>query len=51
MAEIASTYDAFGVTSNFHTGARGVMQFANRTPLAAGTRETATENLTPQDVL
>jgi 3-hydroxyisobutyrate dehydrogenase-like beta-hydroxyacid dehydrogenase len=51
MAEIASTYETFGVTSNFHKGARDIMQLANRTPLAAGTRETASDNLTLSDVL
>ena len=51
MAEIASTYEAFGVTSHFHKGAGDIMQLANRTPLAAGTRETASDNLSLSDVL
>ena len=51
MAEIASTYEAFGVTSHFHKGAGDIMQLANRTPLAAGTRETASDNLALSDVL
>ena len=51
MAEIASTYEAFGVTTHFHKGAGDIMQLANRTPLAAGTRETAGDNLALSDVL
>ena len=51
MAEIASTYEAFGVTSHFHKGAGDIMQLANRTPLATGTRETIRDNLALSDVL
>ena len=51
MAEIASTYEAFGVTPNFHKGAGDIMQLANLTPLAAGTRETTHDNLALSDVL
>ena len=51
MAEIASTYEAFGVTSHFHKGAADIMQLANRTPLADGTRETAGDNLALSSVL
>lgn len=51
MAEIASTYEAFGVTSHFHKGAGDIMQLANRTPLATGTRETTSHDLNLSDVL
>jgi 3-hydroxyisobutyrate dehydrogenase-like beta-hydroxyacid dehydrogenase len=51
MAEIARTYEAYGVTSNFHKGAGDIMRLANRTPLAAETRETASETLAISDVL
>ena len=51
MAEIASTYEAFGVTSNFHKGAEDIMQLANRTSLASKTRETANDNLGLSHVL
>ena len=51
MAEIASTYEAFGVTSHFHKGAGDIMRLANRTPLAARTRETASGDLALPDVL
>ena len=51
MAEIASTYEAFGVTSHFHKGAGDIMQLANRTPLATRTRETASHDLNLSDVL
>ena len=51
MAEIASTYEAFGVTPHFHKGAGDIMQLANRTPLATGTRETIRDNLALSDVL
>ena len=51
MAEIASTYESFGMTSHFHKGACDIMQIANRTPLAAGTRETPVHDLALNDVL
>ena len=51
MAEIASTYEAFGVTPHFHKGAGDIMQLANLTPLATGTRETTRDNLALSDVL
>ena len=51
MDEIASTYESFGVTSHFHKGAGDIMQIANRTPLATGTRETAIHDLALTDVL
>ena len=51
MDEIASTYESFGVTPHFHTGAGDIMQIANRTPLATGTRETAIHDLALADVL
>ena len=51
MDEIASTYESFGVTPHFHTGAGDIMQIANRTPLATGTRETAIHDLALTDVL
>ncbi len=51
MAEIASTYESLGITSNFHKGAGEIMQLASRTPLAAGTREMANDNLPLSDVL
>ena len=51
MAEIASTYESFGVTPHFHKGAEDIMQLANRTPLAAERRETAGENLALADIL
>ena len=51
MAEIASTYESFGITSNFHKGAGDIMHLANHTPLAARTRETTGDNLALSDVL
>ena len=51
MDEIASTYESFGVTSYFHKGAGDIMEIANRTPLATGTRETAIHDLALADVL
>ena len=51
MDEIASTYESLGVTSHFHKGAGDIMQLANRTPLATGTRETAIHDLALTDVL
>ena len=41
MAEIARTYESFGVTPNFHKGAGDIMELANSTPLATGTRDTS----------
>jgi 3-hydroxyisobutyrate dehydrogenase-like beta-hydroxyacid dehydrogenase len=51
MAEIASTFESFGVTPHFHKGAADIMQLANRTPLAAETRETAGDDLPLPDIL
>ena len=51
MAEIASTYESFGVTPHFHKGARDIMQLANRTPLAAKTPETVSDDLALSDIL
>ena len=51
MAEIASTYESFGVTPYFHKGAGDIMQVANRTPLATETRETAGDDLALPDIL
>ena len=51
MAEIASIYEAIGVTSNFYKGTGYMKQLANRTPLFAVIRETAIENLALSDIL
>ena len=47
MAEIVKTYESYEVTPHFHKGAGDIMELANCTPLAAGTRENAptTDNL------
>jgi 3-hydroxyisobutyrate dehydrogenase-like beta-hydroxyacid dehydrogenase len=51
MDEIASTYDAYGMTAHFHQGAADIMKLANQTPLASETRETAQDNRALADVL
>jgi 3-hydroxyisobutyrate dehydrogenase-like beta-hydroxyacid dehydrogenase len=51
MDEIASTYDAYGMTAHFHQGAADIMKLANKTPLASETRETAQDNRALADVL
>jgi 3-hydroxyisobutyrate dehydrogenase-like beta-hydroxyacid dehydrogenase len=51
MEEIASTYDAYGMTAHFHQGAADIMKLANKTPLANETRETAQDNRALADVL
>ena len=40
MHEIATTFAETGVTSKFHEGAADIMALADRTPIAAETRET-----------
>ena len=47
MAKIVKTYGSYGVTPHFHKGAGDIMELANCTPLAAGTRENTptTDNL------
>ena len=40
MEEIAKTFEAAGVTPNFHLGARDVFKLLAATPLSAETRET-----------
>ena len=51
MEEIASTYDAYGMTPHFHQGATAMMRLANQTPLASQTRETAQDDHALADVL
>ena len=51
MAEIAKTYDSFGVTPNFHKGAGDIMELANRTPIAKQTRENSNDEHTLAEVL
>ncbi|MBL6773945.1 MAG: NAD(P)-dependent oxidoreductase [Candidatus Puniceispirillum sp.] len=51
MEEIARTYDTLGMTPHFHQGAAAMMQLADQTPLARGTRETAQDDTALADVL
>jgi 3-hydroxyisobutyrate dehydrogenase-like beta-hydroxyacid dehydrogenase len=51
MNEIASTYEAYGMTAHFHQGAADIMKLADKTPLASETRETAQDNQALADVL
>ncbi len=51
MDEIARTYEGFGMTPHFHKGASDIMRLANKTPLAAETRETARDDRDIAEVL
>ena len=44
MEEIARTYEAYGMTPDFHKGASTIMRLAAKTPLSAQTRETARDD-------
>jgi 3-hydroxyisobutyrate dehydrogenase-like beta-hydroxyacid dehydrogenase len=44
MEEIASTYEAYGMTPDFHKGASAIMRLAAKTPLSAQTREIAPDD-------
>ena len=46
MLEISATFAEVGVTPNFHAGAADIMELADRTPIAAETRETVDESRT-----
>ena len=51
MAEIARTYDSYGVTPHFHKGAGDIMELASRTPLAKQTREAASSDHSLTEIL
>ncbi len=51
MNEIAATFAEVGVTPKFHEGAADIMAMADRTPIAAETRETVDESRTLEQVL
>lgn len=51
MHEIAATFAEAGVTPKFHDGAAAMMELADRTPIAAETRETVDESRTLEQVL
>jgi 3-hydroxyisobutyrate dehydrogenase-like beta-hydroxyacid dehydrogenase len=51
MNEIAATLAEAGVTPKFHEGAADIMALADRTPMAAETRETVDEGRTLAQVL
>lgn len=51
MHEIASTFAEAGVTSKFHEGAADIMALADRTPIAAETRETVDTSRTLVEAL
>ena len=44
MHEIADTFADAGVTPKFHQGSADIMSLANKTPIAAETRETVNQN-------
>jgi len=46
MHEISATFAEAGVTPNFHEGAADIMELADRTPIAAETRQTVDESRT-----
>ncbi len=46
MHEIAATFASVGVTPKFHEGAAAMMELADRTPIAAETRQTFDKNRT-----
>ena len=46
MHEISTTFAEAGVTSKFHAGAADIMELADRTPIAAETRQTVDESRT-----
>jgi hypothetical protein len=43
MHEIADTFADAGVTPKFHQGSADIMSLANKTPIAAETRETVNQ--------
>ncbi len=49
MEEIAASFDAVGVTPNFHLGAADVFTLLSRTPLAEETRETMDRSRTLEE--
>ena len=51
MHEIARTFADAGVTPKFHEGAADIMALADRTPIAAETRETVDESRSLEAVL
>ena len=51
MNEIAQTFADTGVTPKFHEGAADIMALADRTPIAAETRETVDESRSLEAVL
>ncbi len=51
MHEIAQTFADAGVTPKFHEGAADIMELADRTPIAAESRETVDESRTLEEVL
>lgn len=51
MHEISATFADAGVTPKFHQGAADVMELADRTPIAAETRETVDESRTLAEAL
>ena len=51
MNEIAATFAEAGVTSKFHEGAADIMALADRTPIAAETRETVDTSRTLVEAL
>ena len=51
MEEIAETFEAVGVTGDFHRGAAWMLRLMAATPLAAETRETIDKNRTMAETL
>jgi 3-hydroxyisobutyrate dehydrogenase-like beta-hydroxyacid dehydrogenase len=51
MEEIAATFEAAGVTPDFHRGAAAMFRLLDRTPFAAETRETMDRERTLEDTI